>query len=48
MNLKEELFQQIAYGIIYRKMLVWKDLNIIGNGTKNRVEHGPQSKFELH
>lgn len=37
LNIKDELLQQVFYGSIYRKMLIWKDLNIIGSGSKEDV-----------
>lgn len=48
MNIKDEMTQQICYGVIYRKMLLWRDLNITGSGQKDEVIVVPQSKFKLH
>ena len=47
LNLKDELLQQIFCGTIYRKMLIWTDLNILGSGSKENVVVVPQSKLKL-
>jgi hypothetical protein len=45
MNIKDELSQQIFFGLIYRKMLLWRDLNITGSGQKEEIIVVPQSKY---
>lgn len=44
LNIKDEMQQQIYYGVVYKKMLLWRDLNITGSGTKDDVIVVEQSK----
>jgi hypothetical protein len=46
LNLKDDLLQQIFYGFVYRKMLLWKDLNIEGSGSKEEFIWVSGSKCE--
>ena len=44
LNIKDEMSQQIYYGVVYKKMLLWRDLNITGSDTKDEVIVVEQSK----